>query len=460
MVSVLGTGRQLRNTTSLTGDDERRRYSAVVGYDFEVASDWLDSGRMNLYWQDVRVEQNTVDLRAPIDTLNERQFRYDTETIGATLDLESTFSTRRAEHRIAWGASFETSDVEERRDGRTTDLTTGVTSNWLLGEVMPVRDFPNSTVEEVAAYVHDEITLGRLTLIPGLRYQRYDLDASVDPIFTEDNPGTLVVDKKESSLAPKFGALWRFNSASEAYFQYAHGFRAPPFEDLNIGFNLPLFGYRAIPNPDLKPETSDGIEIGYRYRGDRMRWSLAAFGADYDDLIETKVNLGLDDTGTLIFQSRNIDDARVYGAEFTFGYSFDEWVPGLELDAAGSVTRGDNRATDEPLNTVDPAELITSLSWSPSDRWRFGMIVTAVAAKDRVDDSVSGQVTTDGYAILDLTASWRINRNIRLDAGLFNAFDKTYWQWSSVRNRTENDPMFNYLSAPGRYGSVALRVDL
>ena len=77
-----------------------------------------------------------------------------------------------------------------------------------------------------------------------------------------------------------------------------------------------------------------------------------------------------------------------------------------------------------------------------------------------VDESVTGQMTTDGYAILDLTASWRISRNIRLDAGLFNAFDKTYWQWSSVRNRTENDPMINYLSAPGRYGSVAVRMSL
>ncbi len=460
MVSVLGTGRQFRNTTGLTGDDERRRYAVTLGYDFDVASPWLDGGRLNLYWQDVSVEQNTVDLREPIATLNERQFRYDTRTIGAMIDLESGFTTRRAEHRIAWGGSFETSDVEEIRDGRSTDLSTGISSNWLLGEAMPVRDFPNSTVEEFAVYVHDEISFGRLTLIPGLRYQSYDLDAQVDAVFSEDNPGTVVVDKNESSLAPKFGALWRFNSASEAYFQYAHGFRAPPFEDLNIGFNLPLFGYRAIPNPDLEPETSDGIEIGYRYRGSRMQWSLAAFGADYDDLIETKVNLGLDESGTLIFQSRNIDHARVYGAEFTFGYSFDEWVPGLTLDAAGSITRGDNRTTDEPLNTVDPAELITALTWAPGDRWRLGMIITAVAAKDRVDESVPGQVTTDGYAILDLTASWQISTNIRLDAGLFNAFDKTYWQWSSVRNRTENDPMFNYLSAPGRYGSVALRVDL
>ncbi len=461
IISVLGQGRQFRNTTALQGDDERRRYAATLGYDFQTDWRWLDGGRAKLYWQDVAVTQNTADLREPIDTLNERRFEYDTETFGLSLDFESTFTTARSEHRLAWGASLERSDIKEQRDGRSINLSSGATTNWMLGEVMPVRDFPNSKVEELALYVHDEISFGRFTLIPGLRWQSYDLDARADAVFSADNPQTVVVDAEESSLAPKLGALWRFGAGSEAYAQYAHGFRAPPFEDLNIGLDIPLFNIRAIPNPDLVPETSDGVELGYRYRGEHMRWSVAAFGVDYDNLIETKVNIGPDpDTGTLLFQSRNIDEARVYGAEFNFGYDFDRWLSGLALDLSGSITRGDNRTDDQPLNTVDPAELITALTWTPNSRWRLGMILTAVASKDRVDDSSIDQVTTDGYAILDLTASWQISNRIRLDAGLFNAFDKTYWQWSSVRNRTESDPMINYLSAPGRYASVTARINL
>ncbi|MEJ2090493.1 MAG: TonB-dependent receptor, partial [Gammaproteobacteria bacterium] len=115
---------------------------------------------------------------------------------------------------------------------------------------------------------------------------------------------------------------------------------------------------------------------------------------------------------------------------------------------------------NEPLNTVDPAELVTALTWEPSGRSRFRLIVTAVDAKNRVDDSSAELVTTDGYVVVDLTGSFRIADSVRIDAGLFNAFDETYWQWSSVRNRTVNDPMIDYLSAPGRYASVALRVDL
>lgn len=461
IVSVLGHGRQFRNTTGLTGDDERRRYAATLGYDFQTDRNWLDGGRLNAYWQDVAVAQSTADLRTPIETLNERHFDYDTQSLGLTLDLESSFTLGRSDHRLAWGAAWEASEIDEQRDGRSINLRTGATTNWMLGEIMPVRDFPNSRVEELAIYAHDEITLGRFTLIPGLRWQSYDLDARTDSVYREDNPQTEVVDARESSLAPKLGAIWRFNEAMEGYFQYSHGFRAPPFEDLNIGFNLPLFGYQAIPNPDLKPETSDGVEIGYRFRGARSSLTLAAFGVDYQDLIQTKVNLGVDpETGTLLFQSRNIDEARVYGAELTFRYDFDRWVRGLSLDLSGSITRGDNRTDDQPLNTVDPAELITRLTWVPKPRWQLGMVLTAVAAKDRVDQTASDQLTTAGYAILDLTARWQISNRIRLDAGLFNAFDKTYWQWSSVRNRTENDPMIDYLSAPGRYLSVAARINL
>jgi hemoglobin/transferrin/lactoferrin receptor protein len=325
---------------------------------------------------------------------------------------------------------------------------------------MPVRDFPRSTVDEYALYLHDEIRFGRVTLIPGLRWESYRLDADSDRIYAEDNPATQVVDASESELAPKLGALWHMTDRAHLYAQYAHGFRAQPFEDLNIGFDIALFNYRAIPNAELKPETSDGIEIGYRRFGELTRFTVTLFGTDYDDLIESRANLGRDENGTLIFQSRNVGKARVYGAEFTYSAALDSWLDGLSFDMAGSVTKGRNRTADEPLNTVDPAELVTSLAWSPSDRASLRMVLTAVAAKNDVDETVENQVTTDGYVVADLTGTFKLTPAVRLDAGLFNAFDKTYWQWSSVRNRTTDDPMVAYLSAPGRYASISIRVTL
>ncbi len=459
--SVLGYGRQFRSTTSLLGDDQRRREAVTFGYDFDSDLRWLDQGRINTYLQKVTVDQRTTELRAALNTLNVRTFTYDTRHYGMTMDFQSTFTAGSIPHRLAWGASLERGEIEEERNGISTNLVTGETTQTLLGEEMPVRDFPNSTVDEAAIYLHDEMTMGAFTLIPGLRFQSYHLDAHADPIFTEDNPNALVVDSNESSLAPKLGGIWHLTARTQIYAQYAHGFRAPPFEDLNIGLDIPQFNIRAIPNPDLKPETSDGLELGYRFRREGMGFSIAVFGADYDNLIQTKVNLGPDpQTGTLIFQSRNIEEARVYGAELVFDASLDRWLHGLSFDASASITRGRNRTADEPLNTVDPAEIVAGLGWVPSERTSFRLVLTAVAPKNDVDDTLPDQFTTDGYAVVDVTASWRVSPSIRLDAGLFNAFDKTYWQWSSVRNRTVADPMVDYLSAPGRYASVSLRMTL
>lgn len=463
VVSVLGYGRQFRNTTSIEGDDTRTRYAATGGFDFESDLAWIDQGRLNLYWQDVEVTQRTIEQRLvltpPIE--NERIFQYDTSTWGMSMDFDSTFTTAGVEHRIGWGGSLQRSDIAEQRDGLITNLATGSSSNVLLGEVMPVRDFPKSTVDELALYVHDEISLGRFTLIPGLRYQTYDLDADADAIYTADNPTTAAIDASDDSLSPKLGLLWHLNDDVRLYVQYAHGFRAPPFEDVNIGFDIPLFNYRALPNPDLKPETSDGIEFGLNLDRDDYRFSISVFGVDYDDLIETRANLGRDPaTGTLLFQSRNIDSARVYGVEANFNTTLERWVSGLTLDLAGSWTRGDNRSTDEPLNTIDPPELIAALTWQPADRWRMGLITTAVAGQDRVDDTQADIFETDGFVLVDFTGSYRLSESVRIDAGLFNAFDKTYWRWSSVRNRTTEDPMIDYLSAPGRYASVSIRADL
>jgi hemoglobin/transferrin/lactoferrin receptor protein len=461
--SVLGYGRQFRNTTSLQGDDERQRYATTIGYEFSSETRWLNDGRINAYWQHVDVDQKPREFRANLDPAirNDRRFEYETDHYGATIDLQSSSELFGWTHTLSWGGAVERAEIEEQRNGLTTNLATGETSDTLLGEVMPVRDFPKSTVDEVSVYVQDEIAFDRITLIPGLRYQAYDLDARADALYLADNPTTPITDSDDSSFAPKFGVLWDATDNMQLYAQYARGFRAPPFEDVNIGLDIPLFNIRAIPNPNLRSETSDGVELGIRMNGNDYRAEMTVFGVDYDDLIETKARIGVDpDTGTLLFQSRNIDKARVYGIEAGFSVELDRWVNGLTWENQASWTRGDNRTDNEPLNSVDPAELVSRLTWQPTPALRLSLITTAVAKQDRIDDSVADLYETDGYAIFDVTGSYQITEGTRVDLGVFNALDKTYWRWASVRNRTQGDPMIDHLSAPARYATVSVRIDL
>jgi hemoglobin/transferrin/lactoferrin receptor protein len=85
-------------------------------------------------------------------------------------------------------------------------------------------------------------------------------------------------------------------------------------------------------------------------------------------------------------------------------------------------------------------------------------MTTLVAAQDRVDESTADLFTPGSYVTIDTLATFEPLRNVRIDLGVFNLLDETYWQWSTVRTRPENDPMIGALSAPGRYGSASVRV--
>jgi hemoglobin/transferrin/lactoferrin receptor protein len=457
--AVLGYGRRYRTTTSLEGDDSRQRYSLGLGYEFASDLSWLSNGAVNLYGQRSKVDQQTFELREIADPAVqiERGFEYEVDHYGLAVDLESRFEWGSTAHRIGWGIHAQRSELEEQRDGLLTDLTTNESTNVLLGEVMPVRDFPNSQVTEIGLYVHDEIAIGPVTIIPGLRFEDYDLDADWDPDYPIDE----VVDISESEVVPKLGVLWRTTDAVTLYAQYARGFRAPTFYDVNIGLDLPRFNYQAIPNPDLKSETSDGVELGVRFAGRTVSASAAVFGADYDNFIETKVNIGVDpDTGATQFQSRNIEKARVYGVELAANADLSRVLQGLSLGGAFNWTKGENRVTDESLNTVDPAELVASLSWQHSDKLRLTATGTFVAEQDDVDETAGTQFKPDSFAVLDLIANYRLGERAKLNVGVFNLFDEEYWRWASVRNRAESDPLIGTLSAPGRYASVSLHVSL
>lgn len=466
LTAVLGYGSRYRNTTWLNGDDERRRYLLSAAYEFSDAG-FVSDGRVVVYRGITDVKQNTHEQRAlqvpPVAI--ERQFHYQYKHVGTTVDLQSSVLTGVVEHQLGYGLLLDDSVVKERRDGSLTDVTSGATTDDLLGEVMPVRDFPISDQREFGAYLLDEMSFGRWRLVPALRVDRYQLNPDTDALYLEDNPSSPAVDVDEFEWSPKFGVQYAATVTTKLYFQYAHGFRAPPFEDVNIGLDIPRFNIRAIPNPDLRAESSDGLEVGVRHRGDRLRYSIALFGADYDNFIETKVNLGPDPTtGVILFQSRNISSARVYGVDANVEVDLDAWLRGVTLGVAANWTHGENRDNHQPLNSVDPAELVARLAWRPTDAIRLQWITTAVAAQDRVDDTNANLFEPDSFVTTDLLASFETSlarlKALRVDIGVFNVFDETFWRWSSVRNRTEDDPLIGTLSAPGRYASVSIHVAL
>ena len=402
--------------------------------------------------------------RSPAVELD-RSFEYDETTLGLEFTAARGLSAGSFEHQLVYGVEATRTRLEEMRDGLQTTVDTGATSSVILGETFPLRDMPVSDVTEIGVFLQDEIRLadGRWTLVPALRVDHYDLSPDVDRIYREDNPSSTAVDIEETSLAPKLGATYRFTDTLTGFFQYAHGFRSPPPEDVNIGLEIPLFRVRAVPNPDLKPETSDGFELGLRVRSSAVTLTASAFQTDYDDFIESKVNLGADASGVTLFQSRNVAEARIYGAELSalaslgaVGARLEGWTARL----AASWTRGDDLVRDKPLNSIDPPRLVAGVRYeTPSQRWNGELVVTAVEAQRDVDTSLADLYRSDGYATVDLLAEWRLSSRMRLNVGLFNLTDEAYIEWADVRGRTVDDVLIPYYTQPGFNAAATLHYD-
>jgi len=457
LTSMLGAGRY-RSTTALQGDDRYQMDLLNLAYEFGSAEGWVDRGVVRAYYNVADIAQETLDERGAASTpvSIDRYFEFDQEIHGLDLNFWKNIDTQRVSHRLGFGLEYRERRTEEFRDGLQTNMQTGAQTNVLLGEVFPLRDFPISTTRETGAYLEDTLSFGDWTVIAALRADRFELSPDQDPMYLEDYPFAEVVSLTESDLSPKLGVIYKISSGTDIYLQYSHGFRAPPFSDANIGLDLPLFNYRAIPNPDLKSESSDGFDLGLRWQGLESSARISVFQTRYEDFIESKVRLGTDPvSGRVLFQSLNIDETRIEGVEA--GWLLRRDAFGFEGSAY--YARGVNKATGDALNSVGPGQIVLGLSWrSQNERREVRLKSTFTAGWSDLDETAGELFKPPGHAVFDLYLTQKLGSRATMRAGLHNLTDRAYWNWSDVRGLSPNDPILPYLARAGRSASVSLNV--
>jgi hemoglobin/transferrin/lactoferrin receptor protein len=457
LTSMLGVGRY-RSTTALEGDDTYQMDLLNVAYEFGAPGGGIDSGTVRAYYEVADIQQSTLDERgnAVTPVSIDRFFGFDQEISGFEINLWKDVGRSRIAHRLGLGFDFRERRTEEYRDGLSTDMQTGEQTNNLLGEVFPLRDFPISTTKESGAYFEDTMTFGDWVVIAALRADRFELSPSQDPMYLEDYPFAELVALTESDVSPKLGVIYKATPGTDIYLQYSHGFRAPPYADANIGLDLPLFNYRAIPNPDLKSETSDGFDLGLRWQGLNSSARVSAFYTRYEDFIESKVRIGTDPvSGRVLFQSQNLDETRIEGIEA--GWSSHRGAFGF--DGSAYYARSVNKENDQHLNSVGPPQIVLVASWNSSnERSKVSLKSTLTGAWDKRDESSGELFKPAGHAVFDLFLTQKLGANTTVRAGLHNLTDQSYWNWSDVRGLSPDDPIIPYLAQAGRSASVSLNV--
>jgi vitamin B12 transporter len=199
-----------------------------------------------------------------------------------------------------------------------------------------------------------------------------------------------------------------FSDTLRAWVSYGTAFKAPNLIDLYVDF--PSFFFFA--NPDLKPETSESLELSVQGQAWGAQWQVNVFRNDIEDLISTDAS----------FTSlANIQKARIDGVEATVSTRIAQW----QMNAALTVMDHENLSTG--ANLLRRPEQTLSLNVSRE----FGSLDLAVNFMTQnehldIDPLSFGASQVGGYGIISLIAGYQISEEFGLRLRIGNLTDKEY----------------------------------
>ncbi|MGZ8258329.1 MAG: TonB-dependent receptor domain-containing protein [Methylotenera sp.] len=199
------------------------------------------------------------------------------------------------------------------------------------------------------------------------------------------------------------GYGYRFTPEWRVTTNYGKAFKAPTFNQLYF----PNFG-----NPNLKPEQSENVDAGVKYETAKLQAGITVF----DNKIRNLIEFSGPPSG---FNPVNVGKAEIYGATLNAGWNITD-----SLMLSGNLTAQSPRddKTDNLLirrgNRYGAVSLIQTLG-----DFQWGAEVTGASTRY---NNASNTKKMDGYALVNLTANYRITPEWKLEARANNVFDKEY----------------------------------
>ncbi|MBV8045937.1 MAG: TonB-dependent hemoglobin/transferrin/lactoferrin family receptor [Paludibacterium sp.] len=430
------------STVDLQTDDRVERDRVSLKHQFNAPGNaWMQQLDTQIYWQRAKVAQLTAEDRYSAADRT-RDNAYISNTFGLSSIGQSTL-TGAAKQRLSYGLDWSQSQVESPLNGTVPPM----------GTTYPSKAFPDTAYTQGGAFLQDEIELGAVSLVPGLRFDQYRLAPSA-----AGYSGSIVT-LSDQAWSPRFGAVWRLLPQLAPYAQWSRGFRAPTPDQVNSNFSNPVFGYTSIGNPNLKAERANSVEVGLRGKLDRLRYSLAYYDNRYDSLISQQIVSGAGTpSNPSVFQYVNLNDARIRGWEARAEWFIDErW----RLKAGVAAARGDSNANgvSQPLNTIEPLKALLTLAYD-AERWGGNATVQHANGKSSSDiapPANGSQFAPPAWTTMDLGAFWKPVKALTINAGINNVFNRKYWRWSDVRGLASNGLYADAWTAPGRSAYLAAR---
>lgn len=466
-------------------DDSSQRDRLGLAYRYTPGGAWFENLSAQIDVQHSRSNEFTDEARQPPGAqpaqLRESTLAHSEKQWSGSLQLDGQHQQGALPHRWVLGADMLYKKLEVRNDALQRTVGSQVVSKIVDGDLYPRKIAPDTTVQNLGVFVQDEIALlhDRLRITPSLRFDTYRITPHPDALFANANvAGSKPVGQSKTAWTPRLGLSYSWLPQQVIYANFVTGFRMPTYDQLNRIGRVPVasFIHDFIPNPNLKPERSRGLELGMRGQFERGSYEVAAFYNRYTDFIQTQMIAFIppgqsgDARAIRTFQSRNIGEVEIYGIEAKGHLSIGQWLHAKDhwkLLGALQFSVGNDKVTNQPLNSIQPARLVAGLRWDErSRRWGAELTANLVAGKRRVNEALAQTgptapvpLKTSGYATADITAYWRLGKQVTLHLAIHNMFNRSYYDWSTVSHLTGNDPRLAAYSAPGRTAAMSLRLD-
>ncbi|ASU40869.1 TonB-dependent receptor [Herbaspirillum sp. meg3] len=418
--------------------------------------------RANVYYRDSKTQQYSYESGTTVGATVRPRFRditYQDDIFGGGVLAESAFNTGVVKHKMTYGVDASTATIKMNASGTGWTTCTGT---------QYCEYFPKTSYSVLGLYYQDDMRIGPVSIVPGLRYDAYKLkpEASAKYDAQAIANGQPASTSKDSAWSPRLAFVYEVAPAFAPYVQYARGFRAPSPQEVNSYFNNASQGYSQIANPNLKPETSNSYEIGFRGKlptsAGLFNYSAAAYTGEYRNFIDSVTISG---GGTVlnptIYQYVNAAKASINGFEGRLDWRMEN---GLSLKTGFAYTKGtttSNTGVKTGLESVAPLSVVTGVRYEPNQVWFVQSDMIYNAAKKKDDIATKTNFVSPSFFVVDLRSGYRFNKNLSFNAGIRNLFDRKYWSWTDIRGLSLADSATNKdaYTEPGRSFNVSMKYE-
>lgn len=300
---------------------------------------------------------------------------------------------------------------------------------------------PNTGVVTAAAFAYEVVTLGRIDLEGGVRFDLARTDPGLDDPLS---PIGHVRPRFFTVASGSLGAVLDLGGGKLGA-TVARAFRAPAVGELySEGPHLAAYIYE-VGNPELAPELGAGLDVYAGIEGRAAHLDIAAFVTRFENYIYSSNSGRVSPVQLPVYQFVG-EDAELRGFEMSMEVGGAE---GGYLRANASYVRGEIVGTREPLPLMPPLQARLGVGYEENG-WFLGANAEMAARQERV---ARFETPTDGYRTVNLDLGARISLGGALhvvSAHVLNLEDRVY------RNHLSR---IKHLSpGPGRALRVVYRV--